>query len=84
MKAAARDLGYTLLSQKLHSLGLLCNVSMTMATLALVIGGSSTSPSVEVSVGINCSRVKVTAIDLNYVFSVKSLHRLKNLLLESR
>ena len=83
MKAAARDLGYTLLSQKLHSLGLLCNVSMTMATLALVIGGSATSPSVEISVGINCSRVEITAIYLHNVFSVECLDRLECLLLES-
>jgi hypothetical protein len=54
-----------------------------MTTLALVIGGSASSPSVEVSVGINCSRVEVAAIYLHNVFSVKSLNRLECLLLES-
>ena len=56
---------------------------MTMATLALVICGCATSPSVEVSVRINCSRVEIAAINLRYVFPVKCLNRLESLLLES-
>jgi hypothetical protein len=48
---------------------------MTMTTLTFVISSCASSPSVEISIGFKSCRVKISTIDLDYIFSRRDVQQ---------